>query len=60
MDRTLESLEAINEQLASRYEDTEADKAALIAENGTLTERVESLEADNAELRRQLASMRAA
>lgn len=60
MDRTLESIEALNEQLTSRYEDVEADKAALIAENGTLTERVESLEADNKELRRQLVSMRAA
>lgn len=60
MDRTLESLEAINEQLTSRYEDIEADKAALIAENGTLTERVVALEADNTELRRQLVSMRAA
>lgn len=36
MERALESLEALNEQLTSRYEDIEAEKAALIAENDTL------------------------
>lgn len=101
MERTLESLEATIDQLASRNEDIEADKATLIAENDTLrqeaighaqearTQRTtvheiyqivsggrgepgdwngaepvrkafESLRDENAELRRQLVSMRAA
>lgn len=67
MERTLENLEAINEQLSIRNEELEKEKLdalekldAAEADNARLQAKNDALEADNKELRRQLISMRAA
>ena len=53
MERSIENLEAVIEQLSQRNDDLVTEKMALLSENDALV-------ADNVELRRQLASMRAA
>lgn len=60
MERKLESLEALNEQLSQRNDELEKEKLERLNEYDVLAERVDALVKDNAELRRQLVSMRAA
>ena len=60
MERTLENLEAINEQLSIRNDELEKEKLDRLNEYDDLLAKHDALEADNKELRRQLVSMRAA
>lgn len=60
MERNIENLEAIIEQLSVRNEELEKEKLERLNEYDALAERVDALVKDNAELRRQLVSMRAA
>ncbi len=60
MKRNIENLEAIIEQLSVRNEELEKEKLERLNEYDAPAERVDALVKDNAELRRQLVSMRAA
>ncbi|MFJ5538599.1 hypothetical protein [Vreelandella titanicae] len=60
MERNIENLEAIIEQLSVRNEELEKEKLERLNEYDALAERVDALVKDNVELRRQLVSMRAA
>ena len=67
MERKLESLEALNEQLSQRNDELVSERLdalekldAAEADNARLQAKNDVLAADNAELRRQLVSMRAA
>ena len=60
MERTLENLEAINEQLSIRNEELEKEKLELLNDYDELDRKAQRLSNEVAEQAKQLASMRCA